>query len=175
MHKIADIEETLLPFTSSDTKTLKKSVSFFTEIDYTKRIIIFIVLNIVGFILQFGSCARFFLSVVTLNPSSFVLAYSMGNLLSILGMIILTGFRKQYENITESNRLKISSIFFSSLTLCIFLSLFSNHFIIRLLLIALVIVQMVSYWIYTLSYFPKIQTFFESSLNLLSKCLIKNN
>lgn len=174
-HRISDIEETLLPFSNFEGKKLKKPLTLFTKIDYTKRVVIFVVLNLLGFILQFGSFARFFFSVVTLNPSSFALAYSMGNLLSLIGMVVLTGFRKQYDAITDANRLKISTIFLGSMTLCVLLPLISTGIISKVLILALVAVQMVSYWMYTLSYFPKIQTLIGSSFGLFSKVLTRNN
>lgn len=174
-HSISDIEETFVTAAKYYPQPAKKHFTLFNEIDYPKRIAIFIILNVLGFILQFGSIARLFLSVITLNPSNFALAYSMGNLLSLIGMVVLTGFRKQYDSITDSSRLRISSIFLSSMTLCILLPLISTGFMSKLLILALVIIQMVSYWIYTLSYFPKIQSILGSSLNTISKFLIRPN
>lgn len=174
-HQSIDIEESLLPSSSFSARPMKRPTNLFSELDYTKRIAIFIVLNIVATILTFGSVMRLFMSILTLNASGFVLAYTMGNILSLVAMVVLTGLQKQVEAITDPARRKISAVYLGSMGLCAILPLVSTGFISRLLVLGLVVVQMASYYVFTLSYFPRAKTVLAAVLGSASKMLAKNN
>ncbi len=124
------------------------------KLTFTEKLIAFVILNVVGYILQLGSYFRFLTSLVGNDSERFALAYSIGNLLSLLGTCIMIGFKNQIKNIVHKNRRLISAIFFGSLFLCIISPIIFPPTLSKIVVTLAVAVQMVSYWWYTLSYLP---------------------
>ena len=112
----------------------------------------------VGYLIQllsFGS----FIGVVTGNPTKFVIIYSLGNILSLIGYDhpsyrrtgFLIGFRKQLQNMADKERRVTSIIFISALIMTIISAVVLES---RLLVLLCLIVQIPAYIWYVATYIP---------------------
>ena len=82
---------------------------------YNEKLAIFIILNVLGYILQLGSLKSFYNSLIKDEPVSFAVYYSLGNILSLTGTIILVGVEEQMKIMADKERLFVSLIFLVSL------------------------------------------------------------
>ena len=141
-------------FLPSPEKSENDDFQIIPKLSFKEKLITFILLNLLGYLLQLGSYFRFLTSLIKSSPEKFALTYSFGNILSLLGTCILIGFKKQIKNITHKKRREISGLFFGSLLICVFCPLFLPVGIDRVVVTFAVLVQMGCYWWYTLSYLP---------------------
>ena len=169
MIKFNDDMESNLLFKTSSEKYNNLSKLHITTPNYKTRLTIFVVLNVIGYILQFGSIAALIKSILTLNPFNLAFYYTLGNVLSLTGSFVLFGVQDQYNKIIDPSRVKISMIFFGSLFLCLFIPMMSKGWISSIIVLCLIIVQIIFYWVYTLSLFPKIKSMVVSTVTVISK------
>ena len=130
---------------------------------FKERLCAFIFFNLLGYIIQLGSLSNLYLSIKSGEVTSFVLFYTIGNILSLIGTFIYVGVNTQLSNMTAVERRLTSIVFFSSMIFCLVYPIFDSSTFGKILTIAAVIVQMISYWIYTISFFPRLQ-------NKLTEC-----
>lgn len=124
---------------------------------FKERLCAFIFFNLLGYIIQLGSLSNLYLSIKSGEVTSFVLFYTIGNILSLIGTFIYVGVNTQLSNMTAVERRLTSIVFFSSMIFCLVYPIFDSSTFGKFLTIAAVIVQMISYWIYTISFFPRLQ------------------
>ncbi len=134
--------------------TTNRNSSCFPNLSFKERVIAFVFFNAIGFLLQMGSFFRFINALANQNPEHFALVYSVGSILSLVGMLFLIGIQQQMKLIASENRRLISLIYFGSIVFCIVVSLTTNNAFAKFFVAIAVIVQMVSYWWYVLSYIP---------------------
>ena len=179
MNQRSDIEEALLAKPGAELKKkgkdLKNKLKETFNLNFSTRLALFVFLNILGYFLQLGTLARFMSSIVTFNPVKFALCYTLGNSFTILAAMILFGFENQINKIRDPKRAKISIIFFGSLFSCIIIPLISKSLIARVFVFVLVLLQMVFYWIYSLSFYPRVFSFLFGRFPLLSNLMSKDN
>ncbi len=132
----------------------KRNKSCFPNLSFKERMIAFVFFNAIAFLLQIGSLFRFLNSIAHNDPEHFALVYSFGNVLALVGMLFLIGIKQQMKMIVNENRRAISLVFFGSMVFCIVVSLSTDNAVAKFLVVIAVVVQMVSYWWYALSYIP---------------------
>ena len=133
---------------------------------HRKRVILFFVFSVLGYMVELGSLSRFIHSIATFNPNRFVLLYSIGNILNLLGIVVLVGFERQIETMKDPKRRSTSIIYLASLVLCIVFALTLHNIIGRILITILIVIQFCAFWWYSLSFIPFAQ-------RLLTNCFSK--
>ena len=154
MRKIHDLETQLFNRSPNELPENIGNQSCFPTLSFKERITAFIIFNALGYIIQLGSFLRFLSAATGHDPMRFALLYSIGNILAIIGILFLVGIEQHTRMVTNPTRRMISLIFFGSLILSIIIPLIFHNKIGRLFTFIFVIIQMISYWWYTLSYIP---------------------
>ena len=130
---------------------------------YNIRLIILILLNIVGYILQMDSFSRFYQCVIEKNPENFGFLYSLGSISSLFGATIFFGFKIQIKRMNDISRKNISIIFIISILFCLFSPLMPNNRFFYSIIILAIFIQIVTYWYYFLTFFPTLHKFFRAA------------
>ena len=169
MIKLNDDMESNLLFKTSSEKYNNLSKLHIKMPNYKTRLTIFIVLNVLGYILQFGSIAALIKSILTLNPFNLAFYYTFGNVLSLSASFVLFGVQDQYNKIIDPSRIRISMVFFGSLFLCLLIPMVSKGWISSVVVLCLIITQIIFYWVYTISLFPRIKGMVVSAVTGISK------
>ena len=128
--------------------------AFLPQLSPKERFLAFIVFNALGYALQLGSTARLFGSISSGEVGAFARVYSLGNVLSLIGVMFLVGFKEHLAQIAQRERRCSSIVFFGSMAGCLLLPLALRGTAGNALTAACVVVQMGSYWYYLLSYVP---------------------
>ena len=114
-----------------------------------------LICTVIGWYLQWGSLSRLLQSLRDWDPGFFAVSYSLGNLVSLAGSLFLVSFSRQLQSALAPERRAISGVFFGSLALSLLLPLVLSGKAAGLATLLAVAVQMGSYWVYFLSYFPR--------------------
>jgi hypothetical protein len=130
---------------------------------YKQRLLGFASCLAVGFCLTFGSFFRM-VQLVGGNPVPFVLFYSLGNVISLLGSFFLWGPLAQLKSMFEGVRVVATVVYLASLVLTLAVALVNPFPTQSLILVILIVVQFSAYVWYSLSYIPYAQRW------LLSAC-----
>lgn len=107
----------------------------------------------VGLLLSFGALGRVF-ALIKGNPTPFVITYSLGSVINILGSCFLTGPKKQVAQMFDKRRFMTSIIFVSCIALAFFIASMPPFPGESFLLICVCIAQMVAATYYMLTYIP---------------------
>lgn len=138
----------------------EKNDSCFPSLSYKERMIGFAVCFGIGSLIQLlsiGSVIGFLLG----KPGKFAVLYSFGNIFSVIGTFFLCGPASQLKNMSDPKRKYSAIIFVSSLTMTL-LSYYAFHS--KIFTVIFLLIQMVSYYWYILSYIP-------FGRDLCSKCI----
>ena len=146
--------EGLIIDVASEVNGLKGSSSNSFSLSLTERMVVFAILNVLGFVMQTGSAFRFTSSVASNDPSRFAFVYSLANVLSITGTGVLTGFRALWTSSIDPSRRGVSFIYFGAIAVTIVSALMLNSQFGKSLVTLGVITQMITYWFYILTYVP---------------------
>ena len=85
-----------------------------------------------------------------------------GNVIALIGTTILVGFQRQISAFSDPKRKIISIVFFGSIACClVFPFLFSGKTGQVLTFVAM-LTQIISYWVYALSYIPCVKNMCKS-------------
>lgn len=132
------------------------------ELSWNDRIIGYCICSIMGLIINLCSITKI-KSAISGNLLDFIIFTSIGNIISILGSLFLSGPKNQCKSMFEENRYIVSSIYLLSI-FSVFIILFLPNFSGKiLLLILIIIIQYISWFWYTLSYIPYAR-------NIIKKC-----
>ena len=146
--KVYDLKEKLVGKKESNE-------SCFPSLTWKQRIVGFLTCVAIGYLLDIFS---YLLMVGGMGKSStirFAIFYSLGNLLSMFATSFLVGFKRQCKNMVKATRLIVTIIYLSSLIATLLVVfLVQNERLKRLIVLLLILVQMISYFWYTLSYIP---------------------
>ena len=154
MGRNVDLEEQMNPKNDPFVNINQNGNSCCPTLSLNERMAAFVFFNVLGYILQIGSFARFMTSIIKRDPTHFALVYSFGNVLAIVGTLFLVGLKEQIRLASQKTRRTISLIYFGSLFLSIIFALTINNAFGKILTAISVAVQMISYWWYTFSYIP---------------------
>lgn len=131
------------------------SGSFFPSLTITERLVAFgacMLISIVLDILAWFSV----LKIVTGRPETFAICFSLSIGISIAGSGFLIGFKRQCRMMFKPSRFLTTVIFLSALALTLISALILKN---RLLTLVFMIIEIVSYIWYVLSYLPFAQKF----------------
>ena len=126
----------------------------FPRLSLKERLVAFAIFQGLGILLQLGSLMRLLKAIATNEEERFALAYSAGNVMSIIGIMFIVGWRKQFEDLVYSERKLMCLVYFGSIALTIFIALTSHGPFTKFIIVILVVVQMIAFWWYALSYIP---------------------
>ena len=154
MGKNVDLEEQMNPEAESYVNINQNGNSCCPRLSLKERMAAFVFFNVLGYILQIGSFARFMTSIIKRDPTHFALVYSFGNILAIIGTLFLVGLKEQIRLASQTTRRTISMIYFGSLILSVSFPLLIDNAFGKILTAISVAIQMISYWWYTFSYIP---------------------
>ena len=138
--------------------------SFFPKLTLKQKILSLAICVIFGFVLEFLSYMVLFFGKAGKKAVAFAILYTIGNIVTILGMGFIVGFKSQYKSITHKNRLFASLLYFGSIILTLIVAFTVADPTRRLLLVLLIIIQYFAYIWYCLSYIPYGRT-------MIKKCL----
>ncbi|KAL4506492.1 hypothetical protein ABPG72_000063 [Tetrahymena utriculariae] len=124
--------------------------SWCPNLTFTQRLIGFGCCTALGWWIQAMSFASI-LGVVTGNPYKFAIAFTIGNLITILATCFLIGFTNQFKKMMELDR-RITSIVYISAMAATLLIAFLTHS--ALLVFICIVVEICAYIWYTASYIP---------------------
>ena len=145
--------------------SLPKKKNFLSQ---KERLGAFIFFNALGYILQIGSYKNFYDSLFDENPGHFAFIYSLGNVLSLIGTFIYCGIKEQIRVMTDVDRRFVSFVFLGTLGFSLVVPFFWEGRIAKYVIGLAILVQMVSYWFYTLSFFPGLKKFIMSFFRYFS-------
>jgi hypothetical protein len=168
------MKETLIYLEENDKLKKKPKKKGFFHLSYKERLGAFIFLNIIGYILQWGSWENLFNSIFDEAPGHFAFLYSFGNILSLLGTFIYCGFKDHVKTMTHESRKWVSIIFLCSVTFSLIVPFFWKTKTAKFFITLAIIVQMISYWIYTLSFFPHLQMHVNMLCKYFCSCFFKS-
>ena len=154
MKEYTDFEQELTDHPEPSRGKLTDLNSCIPELTLQQRIAAFVVFTAIGYVLQIGSFSKYVSSLFEKDPMHFSLVYSFGNVLSLIGLFFLVGFHDQLKLIAHENRRTVSIVYFGSMLLCLILPFVLQNSVGKILVAVFVLIQMISYWWYTLSYLP---------------------
>jgi uncharacterized membrane protein HdeD (DUF308 family) len=106
----------------------------------------------------------FLLFEVTLVPE-FAVAYTIGNLLLVAGLLVLAGPVSQAKNLTQPSRLISVCVFVLSMIVTLFVAFTSNGGAWVIVILIAVLLQLAAFAWYALSYIPFGQSLVTSSVS----------
>ena len=119
------------------------------EMTYSQRFIAFLICFSVGTVLSVISTMN--VPSIVLKPSRFAIPFTLGNIISLLSMSFLIGFKKQCSSLFHKDRALASSVFIASMVGTIVASVILHS---ALLCFAFIIIQYSAYIWYCASYIP---------------------
>jgi len=119
------------------------------EMTYSQRFIAFLICFSVGTVLSIISTMN--VPSIVLKPSRFAIPFTLGNIISLLSMSFLIGFKKQCSSLFHKDRALASSVFIASMVGTIVASVILHS---ALLCFAFIIIQYSAYIWYCASYIP---------------------
>lgn len=125
-------------------------------LSFPERLVGMLFCTAVGWYLQWGSLSRLLNSIRSWDPRGFALSYSLGNCVSLAGSLFLVGFRKQLKSAAAPERRVVSCAFFGSLLFSLVWPLIFEGKFARLVTLVAVVAQIITYWVYFLSFFPRV-------------------
>mmetsp|Transcript_10640 Transcript_10640/g.15018 ORF Transcript_10640/g.15018 Transcript_10640/m.15018 type:complete len:190 (-) Transcript_10640:91-660(-) len=124
------------------------------KLSFQQRIIGFASCFSIGYLITFLSF-KFFIELMEGNAIPFVVVYSVGNILSLLSSMFLSGPRRHFKNLFDEKRRCTSITFLTSLALSIGICFIPMEHKLKLsLLILLLLIQFCANLWYNLSYIP---------------------
>ena len=132
------------------------------EMTYGQRFSAFLVCFAIGTVLSLVSTMN--VPSIVLNPAKFAIPFTLGNIVSLLSMSFLIGFKRQCSSLFHPDRAVTTSVFMLSMVGTIIASFLLHS---ALLTFSFVIVQYTSYIWYCASYVPYGRT---ALLGCLKKC-----
>lgn len=95
------------------------------ELSYQQRIGGYITCFLVSFILSIGSFTRLFL-LAKGNPTPFVVFYTLGNIMAIIGSLFLSGPKNQCKRMFDRTRIFATLFYFTSIFVTIFCAFYEG-------------------------------------------------
>jgi hypothetical protein len=129
--------------------------AFFPSLSLTERLIAFgacMCISIVLDILAWFSVIK----IIAGRPETFAICFSLGILVSWTGSGFLIGFKRQFRMMFKPSRILTTIIFFCALALTLISALILKN---RLLTLIFMIIEILAYTWYVLSYLPFAQRF----------------
>ena len=120
------------------------------QLTFKERLTWFIICFAFGTLIQFLTMGSLF-GIVLGKTSKFGILYTLGNIVSLVGVFFLVGPKRQLDSMKEEKRMITSLVFVGSMIMT-FISIYFFHS--NLLTLLFVIIQFCSYIWYVLSYFP---------------------
>eukprot|EP01016_Furgasonia_blochmanni_P037996 TRINITY_DN4543_c0_g3_i2.p1 TRINITY_DN4543_c0_g3~~TRINITY_DN4543_c0_g3_i2.p1 ORF type:complete len:231 (+),score=13.69 TRINITY_DN4543_c0_g3_i2:99-791(+) len=140
-----------LLFGAADTQ---QNEGCFPQLSFQERLLCFAGCWVVGLLVQFMSFGSF-AQIALGNPTPFALSITIGNILSLMGTGFLVGFKRQFTNMSDPNRLYTSIVYVGAIIMTLF-SAFVLHS--GILCLLSVLVQIGAYFWYCASYIPYART-----------------
>ena len=137
------------------------------DLTYSQRFLAFAVCFAVGSFLSIISTMN--VPSIVLNPKKFAVPFTLGNIVSLLSMSFLIGFKKQCSSIFHKDRVLTSTVFIISMIGTMFSSFFLHS---SLLTFCCVIIQYSAYIWYCASYIPYGRATLYSCGKKLIQCCI---
>ena len=128
------------------------------SMSYTQRLGGCMFCVVCGFLLSFGSFFRF-TDLLLGRPTAFVVGFTLGNIISMIGTCFLSGPFNQMKSMFAKTRAIATTIYLLSIIGCLAIAFAMNDFRAQgLLLIIMCIVQWLALIWYILSYIPFART-----------------
>ncbi|PVV01233.1 hypothetical protein BB560_004356 [Smittium megazygosporum] len=91
------------------------------------------------------------LPLIVFSPSKFAVAFSLGNMMAILSIALFNGPRSHFKNMFSRERMIFSGVYFLSISLTLWSSVFINSYILTLIFSAVQVLALIKY---ITSFFP---------------------
>ena len=128
--------------------------SCFPKLSQNERLVCFGVFNIIGYLLQMGSIGGIVSSAVTGDSGNFALSYSIGNVLSLIGLLFLVSGKELLKSMNQPGRKFASFALMASMLACLVLPWVWKGRLAGIVILSAVIIQMASYWYFVFTYIP---------------------
>ena len=138
---------TYFPFKNKDEEA---SEGCFPKLTLTERLIAFGVCMCIGIVLDILSWFSV-VKIIAGKPETFAICFSLGIVISIMGSGFLIGFKRQCRMMFKPSRFLTTVIFLSALALTLISALILKS---RILTLVFMLIEIVAYIWYVLSYLP---------------------
>ncbi|KAJ1453902.1 Got1/Sft2-like family-domain-containing protein [Pelagophyceae sp. CCMP2097] len=128
---------------------------FCPKLTYQQRVGGYIGCFVVSILLSIGAFTRL-IDLVRGNPAPFVIFYTMGNILAIIGSLFLSGPKAQCRSMWDKTRRIATSIYFSTIITTLFVCFYKkipDDGRIGIIIMCILIQWVAMLW-YTISYIP---------------------